>query len=338
MQFYINIKKFAQLIGAVMATLAVASPAMASFDGDLGLNPIVTLRLVNNQAVNLNKQFNGGFINSWDHNPNDGDQQLVFDSIGNNCGYYRRSGTNLVLSLKNAKSGSELEAWNKVQGAWQQIFCNVPASKPGYYNIVNQRFSNLGFNIPYSKKNVKILAWNITPGDQDQMFLPTVVGRGPATVVPVQPQTGIRGQLLTGNCKSWTQGCLPEGYDGYNNTWGFGAFGNPNDGTWHNCTAFAAWWLNKNGQSTPNINLGNANTWGVNAQRMGWDVRSQAVVGSVGVREVGTYGHVFVVSAVNVDGTMWIMEDNFDWNRGWSSRRKVSTSYGQKFIVPPAFR
>jgi surface antigen len=320
---------------ALFATLG--SAAFSNAQAQVAPNATIRLSVSNGQTINLNQQRNGGIINSWSENANDQDQQFVFESTGGNCGYLRRTGTNYVISVKSANSGTDLEAWVKVPGAWQQVFCFQTGKQPGSYYLGLQRNGELVINIPLSQHNTKIKLWSKNYGDKDQeFFIKGVGGQAPNINTPA-PNKG-RSVLLTGACSSFTQSCLPDGYNGYDNTWSFGASGKNNDGTWHNCTAFAAWWLQLNGQRHPGVNLGNAKTWGVRAQSAGMDVRYQPVVGSVGVVESGEFGHVFIVSQINGDGTMWIMEDNFSWTRGYSSRRKVSTDYGTKFIVPPAYR
>lgn len=87
-----------------------------------------------------------------------------------------------------------------------------------------------------------------------------------------------------------------------------------------NCT----WYVKSKRPDLPN-NLGNANTWGINAQAWGWDYSSTPRVGSVAVDEaIGDYGHVAIVENVSGD-SVTISEMN--WNGlGVVSTRTVPAS------------
>lgn len=57
---------------------------------------------------------------------------------------------------------------------------------------------------------------------------------------------------------------------------------------------------------------GNASDWRDSAIAAGWVVSDIPVAGAIG----WTPGHVVYVEAVNLDGTVTISEQNYDWNSG----------------------
>ncbi|MCA9326963.1 CHAP domain-containing protein [Candidatus Saccharibacteria bacterium] len=63
---------------------------------------------------------------------------------------------------------------------------------------------------------------------------------------------------------------------------------------------------------------GNANQWPGNAVRAGIPTGSTPRVNSVAVWNVGYYGHVMWVEAVNSDGSLWISQYNYDYNGHYS--------------------
>ena len=69
--------------------------------------------------------------------------------------------------------------------------------------------------------------------------------------------------------------------------------------------------------------VGNANQWPANAVRAGIPTGSTPRVGSVAVWNVGYYGHVMWVEAVNNDGSIWVSQFNYDF-RGTYSEMLVS--------------
>jgi surface antigen len=139
-------------------------------------------------------------------------------------------------------------------------------------------------------------------------------------------------QVALNACSSAGYGCTRPGYNGVD-SWGYHNSSSWNGNFKHNCTAYAAWQATQLGASHPGINLGNAKTWAVNASSSGIPVTTNPVVGSVAVREIGTYGHVAVVESVEGD-YLWVSEDNWDGNNGgWTSVRKVHNSYFQKYIL-----
>lgn len=60
---------------------------------------------------------------------------------------------------------------------------------------------------------------------------------------------------------------------------------------------------------------GNAKDWAVNASAQGKTVSDTPVAGSIAVDTGGTYGHVATVLSVG-EGTVTVMEQNYDWNKG----------------------
>jgi surface antigen len=134
------------------------------------------------------------------------------------------------------------------------------------------------------------------------------------------------------SCYSVGYDCTRNGYNGVD-SWSFHLSSSWRGNFKHNCTAYASWQATQLGASHPGVNLGNANTWAINAASRGIPVTSNPVVGSIAVREIGTYGHVAVVEAIDGD-SIWISEDNYDENNGgWTSVRKVNKSYFQKYIL-----
>lgn len=80
------------------------------------------------------------------------------------------------------------------------------------------------------------------------------------------------------------------------------------------CTYWAALRRLQTGHAIPN-HWGNANTWGVNAQAMGFVVDHSPSVGTVMQTTAGPLGHVAYVESVDTVGKTWtISEMNF---KGW---------------------
>ena len=101
------------------------------------------------------------------------------------------------------------------------------------------------------------------------------------------------------------------------------------------CTSFVAWRLNNanhvafsnymKGPNGKSGQFGNANTWGTNAQAIGFAVNNTPAVGSVAWSNAGTAGHVAWVASVNLGGTVTIEEYN-EYNNGTYSTRTVAAS------------
>jgi surface antigen len=92
------------------------------------------------------------------------------------------------------------------------------------------------------------------------------------------------------------------------------------------CVSYTAWKVYQNYGNMPYWGgVGNANQWPGNARRAGIPTGSTPRVGSVAVWDVGYYGHVMWVEAVNPDGSIWISQYNYDYN-GHYSEMKVSAS------------
>jgi surface antigen len=296
-------------------------------------------------SINFDPRFlkNGSKIFGVRTTPSDVDTMVQIIGGLNGDFMIKLLGSNRAVSVaNNMRHGSWLEVWDFIPGTYTQVFKAIPVGNGGYY-LALAKDPTMAINLDGGRNQGalslnKIILVNGKPDPEMVFYFTDINDNRRDNHQKFGTTQKPDGKLLTGSCSSYTQGCLPTGYNGYDNTWSFGASGMNNDGTWHNCTAFAAWWLQANGQGHPGVNLGNANTWGVRAQNAGMVVRTQPVVGSVGVVESGSFGHVFVVSQINQDGTMWIMEDNFSWTRGYSSRRLVSKNYGTKFIVPPTYR
>ncbi|MCL5094336.1 MAG: CHAP domain-containing protein [Patescibacteria group bacterium] len=97
------------------------------------------------------------------------------------------------------------------------------------------------------------------------------------------------------------------------------------------CTSYAAWKRTSVGRPIPR-NLGNANTWGINAAAQGQRVDRTPEAGSVIVMPyVGGYGHVAYVEAVYNNGTVLISE--YNWiPYSYSTRIVNPYNYGASFI------
>ncbi len=85
------------------------------------------------------------------------------------------------------------------------------------------------------------------------------------------------------------------------------------------CVSYTAWKVyNTYGYMPYWGGVGNANQWPGNAARAGIPTGSTPRVGSVAVWNVGYYGHVMWVEAVNADGSIWISQYNYDFNGRYS--------------------
>jgi surface antigen len=92
------------------------------------------------------------------------------------------------------------------------------------------------------------------------------------------------------------------------------------------CVSYTAWKVHQTYGYMPYWGgVGNANQWPGNAARAGIPTGSTPRVGSVAVWNVGYYGHVMWVEAVNSDGSIWISQYNYDFN-GHYSEMRVSAS------------
>lgn len=85
------------------------------------------------------------------------------------------------------------------------------------------------------------------------------------------------------------------------------------------CVSYTAWKVYSTYGYMPYWGgVGNANQWPGNAARAGIPTSSTPRVGSVAVWNVGYYGHVMWVEAVNADGSIWISQYNYDFNGRYS--------------------
>jgi surface antigen len=85
------------------------------------------------------------------------------------------------------------------------------------------------------------------------------------------------------------------------------------------CVSYTAWKVFQTYGYMPYWGgVGNANQWPGNAARAGIPTGSTPKVGSVAVWNVGYYGHVMWVEAVNADGSIWISQYNYDFNGHYS--------------------
>lgn len=92
------------------------------------------------------------------------------------------------------------------------------------------------------------------------------------------------------------------------------------------CVSYTAWRVYETFGHMPYWGgVGNANQWPGNARRAGIPTGSTPRVNSVAVWNVGYYGHVMWVEAVNDDGSIWISQYNYDFT-GHYSEMRVSAS------------
>ena len=81
------------------------------------------------------------------------------------------------------------------------------------------------------------------------------------------------------------------------------------------CVSYAAWKIWSTGRYVPHFaGAGNANQWPSTAARHGISSGSTPKVGSAAVMDIGYYGHVMYVEAVNGDGTITVSDYNFGWD------------------------
>ena len=133
--------------------------------------------------------------------------------------------------------------------------------------------------------------------------------------------------IIDGVCKDAAYGCTSGGYAGFD-PWGFYISGSEGKGGKHNCTSYAAFRAASNGAKHPGVNLGNANTWSLNAKSKGVSVDDNPSVGAIANWTTGLFGHVAYVESVQPNG-VWISEDNYDpISGGWTARRFVSRYSG----------
>lgn len=78
----------------------------------------------------------------------------------------------------------------------------------------------------------------------------------------------------------------------------------------------------------------NAKVWGSMAEAHGLTTSSTPEVGAVAVwKNLGPYGHVAIVEAVNADGTMDVSEHNYAAPGAWGERKHIP--FSDLFILPP---
>lgn len=86
------------------------------------------------------------------------------------------------------------------------------------------------------------------------------------------------------------------------------------------CVSYTAWKISSTGRHMPYWGgRGNAKLWDDNARAAGIPVDYTPRVGSIGVSNSGTYGHVVYVEKVHGDGTITVSQ----YNAGWDGRYSV---------------
>ncbi len=92
------------------------------------------------------------------------------------------------------------------------------------------------------------------------------------------------------------------------------------------CVSYTAWKVHESGRYMPYWGgRGNAKQWDDNAIAAGIPVNTTPKVGSVGVSNAGTYGHVVYVEAVHDDGTITVSQYNASWDGRYSKVRRATT-------------
>jgi surface antigen len=289
---------------------------------------LIRISNVSGQVVNLAFQENGKMINSWNLDPNDGDQQFrVTRKPGTNQVKLVRKDTNYLISAKDSYADqSLLESWRDVGGfePHQTWYIDAVNNTPDQFWIRPIGRSENVMNLPLGANNCKLTLSVFNSSDRDQKFGITVLAKD------YPPPKIIENITTLTNCKSSDYACTSNGYSGID-PWNFhNSSSFDGAGRKHNCTAYAAFQAARNGQANPGY-LGNANTWSANARAGGVRVDGNPTVGSIANRTVGDYGHVAYVEAVNSDG-VWISEDNYGLN--YTSRRFVTfaSGYFQSYI------
>src|SRR5690606_30465490 len=114
--------------------------------------------------------------------------------------------------------------------------------------------------------------------------------------------------LTGGHVQGYCNGYM-WGYNGNFYNWANGGY------AYRNCTDYVAWRVGAPG------GLGNAKYWNDRAPAYGYTVSSTPRVGAAAISEVGYYGHVMYVEAVNGDGSIVIS----DYNRQYTGEYMVTT-------------
>lgn len=82
---------------------------------------------------------------------------------------------------------------------------------------------------------------------------------------------------------------------------------------WGQCTYYAWWWREANGNPLPAALTGDAKYWAANARSLGLQVNNTPSAGAVFQTGAGWYGHVGVVLRVNDDGSIVVREMNYGY-------------------------
>lgn len=81
------------------------------------------------------------------------------------------------------------------------------------------------------------------------------------------------------------------------------------------CVSYVAWKVWSTGRYVPHFNgAGNANQWPSTTAKHGIANGSTPKAGAAAVMNIGYYGHVMYVEAVNGDGTITVSDYNFAWD------------------------
>ncbi len=126
--------------------------------------------------------------------------------------------------------------------------------------------------------------------------------------------------IPNGTPPSATQAAYSATYGwGYQATYGFNGY-DPGQCTWWVAKLRAA-----AGDPLP-TDLGNADTWGINAERFGLPVGTTPEVGAAVVMSTYGYGHVAYVTAVHPNGTITISEMDYYWEPFVADTRVVPSA------------
>lgn len=173
-------------------------------------------------------------------------------------------------------------------------------------------------------KQAELLSYN----EQQQSEFNAQIGANNSKVAELRAQQAAANRRLTGGSSSGVTAGDPGhgGYPAYLDNAALDSLVDPWGMYNRECVSYTAWKVHQTFGYMPYWGgVGNANQWPGNAARAGIPTGSTPRVNSVAVWNVGYYGHVMWVEAVNSDGSIWISQYNYDFN-GHYSEMLISAS------------
>ena len=159
-----------------------------------------------------------------------------------------------------------------------------------------------------------------------QKVVGIATGQNPPSVIktselPQLMQMLTQQQSAAQHSGTYTNGPAPQGFDPKNGYNGFVP---------SQCTSFASWYMNDVlGKPWKDTGNGNAKNWAKLAQQQGYNVDNKPQVNDIMVQpNLGTHGHVSVVTGVNDDGTVNVQEFNYKPGQ-YTTRSNVSAQNSQ---------